>query len=44
MADCMDPAHRRVVTTCPYPVTSGDRFSRYVARMYFEIEHGQPRS
>ena len=32
MADCVDPAHRPVVTTCPYPIRSGDRFATYVAR------------
>lgn len=31
MADCMNPAHRPVVQTCPYPIASGDRFARYVA-------------
>lgn len=30
LADCLDPARRPVVRTCPYPITSGDQFSDYL--------------
>ncbi len=29
IADCVNPSRRPVVKTCPYPIGSGDQFSRY---------------
>ena len=33
IADCVDPGHRPVVKTCPYPIGSGNQFSRYWTRV-----------
>ena len=43
IADCMDTSYRPVVTTCPYPVTSGGRFSSaYRSRSTSADEHDGP--
>ena len=43
IADCIDPAHRPVVKTCPYPIKSGDQFARFFERRHVEVEHGRAR-
>lgn len=43
IADCMDPTHRPVVKTCPYPIKSGDRFAHYVETKDVVVEDGRVR-
>ena len=43
IADCIDPAHRPVVKTCPYPIKSGDQFAQYFERQHVEVERGRAR-
>lgn len=43
IADCVDPTHRPVVTTCPYPIKSGDRFTHYFQSKEFVHEGGRVR-
>ena len=35
IADCLDTARQQKVATCPYPVQSGDRFSRMRHRKHY---------
>jgi hypothetical protein len=41
--DCIDPAHRPVVKTCPYPIKSGDRFTHYFETKDIVVEDGRVR-
>jgi hypothetical protein len=40
--DCLDTTKQPKVTTCPYPVKSGDRFQGTRNRMTYDDEYGQP--
>ena len=35
ISDCLDTARQQKVATCPYPVQSGDRFSRMRHRKHY---------
>jgi hypothetical protein len=43
IADCVDPTHRPVVKTCPYPIKSGDRFTHYFETKDIVVEDGRVR-
>lgn len=43
IADCIDPTHRPVVKTCPYPIKSGDRFTHYFETKDIVVEDGRVR-
>ncbi|MDR7252554.1 hypothetical protein J2X46_001530 [Nocardioides sp. BE266] len=40
--DCLDPGKQPPVTTCPYPVKSGDQFPAHTNRMQQQDEYSVP--
>ena len=40
--DCLDPTRSPQVTTCPYPVKSGDQFKGTRSRLLHDDEYGRP--
>jgi len=42
LADCLRPGVQPPVTTCPYPIRSGDQFSDLYRRMQHDDEHDGP--
>jgi hypothetical protein len=42
LEDCLDTSRRAPVTTCPYPVKSGDDFAGAANRMHYDDEDTRP--
>ncbi|MDT0184201.1 hypothetical protein Q9S36_28810 [Microbacterium sp. ARD31] len=42
LEDCLDTTRRAPVTTCPYPVKSGDDFAGSANRMRYDDEYARP--
>ncbi len=42
LEDCLDPGKQPPVTTCPYPVNSGDDFAGAANRMRYDDEYARP--
>ena len=42
LEDCLDPGKEPPVTTCPYPVQSGDKFASTHNRMKYDDEYDRP--